>query len=252
MNGETKECPRIAGISSFGAGGSNAHVVIEEYISRDLELSQITTTSQNPVVIVLSAKSEAQLQEQVKRLLAAINEQRFSDRSLADIAYTLQVGREAMEERLGLIVGSIKELEEKLKSFMEGQDGIEDLYQGQIKRNTEALAIFAADEEMARIVETWLARRKYGKVLDLWVKGFTVDWNKLYGDPKPLRISLPTYPFAKERYWVPEITELIEPHSISLRSSIQFNDAFYDQIMDEILNETISIDVAIQKAKKHG
>ncbi len=31
-----------------------------------------------------------------------------------------------------------------------------------------------------------------------------MDWNKLYGETKPKRISLPTYPFARERYWVPE------------------------------------------------
>lgn len=252
INGETKEYPRVAGISSFGAGGSNAHIVIEEYIPQDFEGAQIMTTPQNPAVIVLSAKSEVQLQEQAQRLLAAINEQHFADKNLANIAYTLQVGREAMEERLGLIVGSIKELEEKLKDYLKSPDGVEDLYRGQVKRNKEALAIFATDEEMAKIVDVWIAKRNYGKVLDLWVKGLIVDWNKLYTDKKPLRISLPTYPFAKERYWVPETTEPIETNSMPLQSNIQFNDAFYDQIMDEIMNETISIDVAVQKAKKVG
>ncbi len=251
VNGITKECSRIAGISSFGAGGSNAHVVIEEYISQAFEKAQITTTSQNSAVIVLSAKSEAQLQEQAKRLLVAIKDQQFSEGSLADIAYTLQVGREAMDERLGLIVGSIKDLEEKLKSFIEAQDGVMDLYQGQVKRNREALAIFAADDEMTKIVEAWMNKRNYGKVLDLWVKGLTVDWNKLYGDQKPLRISLPTYPFAKERYWIPEYKEPIETKPLFVQSNIQFNDAFYDQILDEIMNDTISVDVAVQKTKKH-
>ena len=33
--------------------------------------------------------------------------------------------------------------------------------------------------------------------------GLSFDWNQLYGDSKPRRISLPTYPFARERYWVP-------------------------------------------------
>jgi Polyketide synthase modules and related proteins len=32
-----------------------------------------------------------------------------------------------------------------------------------------------------------------------------VDWNKLYGVIKPKRISLPTYPFEKERYWIKDI-----------------------------------------------
>jgi len=33
--------------------------------------------------------------------------------------------------------------------------------------------------------------------MELWVKGLVFDWNRLYGDNKPKRISLPTYPFAK-------------------------------------------------------
>ncbi|MBN4053246.1 KR domain-containing protein, partial [bacterium AH-315-L15] len=90
INGESREYPRIAGISSFGAGGANAHVVIEEYIPKDLERPQITITTRNPAIIVLSAKNEERLQEQVQRLLATIQEQEFSDASLADMAYTLQ------------------------------------------------------------------------------------------------------------------------------------------------------------------
>jgi polyketide synthase PksN len=204
INGEKKEYPRIAGISSFGAGGSNAHVVIEEYIPQDQVQSFISITSQNPAIIVLSAKNEERLKEQVQQLLTAIEEQQFSDECLAKIAYTLQVGREAMEERLGVIAGSVKELEEKLNGFVKGQDNIEDVYHGQVKRNKETLALFVADEELQEAIEKWKNRKKYAKILDLWTKGLSFDWNKLYGNNKPRRMSLPTYPFAKEYYWVPE------------------------------------------------
>ena len=40
------------------------------------------------------------------------------------------------------------------------------------------------------------------KLLELWVKGLELDWSKLYGEVKPRRISLPAYPFAKDRYWI--------------------------------------------------
>ena len=50
----------------------------------------------------------------------------------------------------------------------------------------------------------WLAKGKLSKLLELWVKGLAVDWKKLYGESKPRRVSLPTYPFAKERYWLPQ------------------------------------------------
>src|SRR5262249_44795170 len=47
-----------------------------------------------------------------------------------------------------------------------------------------------------------IAHRKLSKLAELWTKGLEVDWSKLYGEYRPQRISLPTYPFAKERYWI--------------------------------------------------
>jgi polyketide synthase PksN len=205
INGVTKEYPRIAGISSFGAGGSNAHVVIEEYIPQDFDQAPKTIIPQNPVIIVLSAKNKERLQIKAQQLLAAIQEQQFSNASLADIAYTLQVGREAMEERLALIAGSVEELEKKLKDFAAGHDSIADIYRGQVKHNKETLGVFSADEELQEAISKWIQRKKYEKLLDLWVKGLQVDWNIIYNDTKPRRISLPTYPFVRERYWPSEI-----------------------------------------------
>jgi len=209
INGTSKEYPRIAGISAFGAGGSNAHVVIEEYITENKSRQIIEINSRNPAIIVLSAKTEERLKEQAIRLLATVVAQEFTEESLADMAYTLQVGREAMEERMAVLVGSLSELEQKLTEFVAGKDGIEDLYRGQVKRNKEALSVFATDEDMAKTIDAWINKRKYGKLLDMWVKGLIFDWQKLYVETLPQRISLPTYAFAKERYWIPEIKNYV-------------------------------------------
>ena len=77
IDGVTKEYPRIAGISSFGAGGSNAHIIIEEYIPKNQEQTAITVTSRAAGVIVLSAKNEERLKEQARQLLAAIRERHY-------------------------------------------------------------------------------------------------------------------------------------------------------------------------------
>ena len=214
IGGTTKEYPRTAGISSFGAGGANAHVVIQEYIFEEPEQPEFTVSPSDrsapateQAIIVLSARDEDRLQEQVRQLLGAIREPQFADAELANnalaaVAYTLQVGREAMEERLGVIVASLSELDQKLQDYLEGRDGIDTLYRGQSNRNQETLAALAADQEMQETIVKWVERNKHGKILELWVNGLEFDWNKLYGKIKPRRISLPTYPFAKERYWL--------------------------------------------------
>ena len=203
VDGVSREYPRIAGISSFGAGGSNAHVVIEEYVAPE-RVAVAAASAERPAIIVLSARNEERLRERVAQLLGAIESGSVGEADLADVAYTLQVGREAMEARLGVIAASMAELRAKLQAFVAAEPGIEDLYRGQLKREKDALALFAADEDIAKTIAGWAAKGKYGKLLELWVKGLWFDWSTLYGEVKPRRISLPTYPFAKERYWVPE------------------------------------------------
>jgi acyl transferase domain-containing protein/acyl carrier protein/SAM-dependent methyltransferase len=232
IDGESREYPRIAGISSFGAGGANAHVIIEEYIPQERERANTPIAPQNPVIIVLSARNEELLKEQAKQLLTAIREEEFKDTSLADIAYTLQVGREAMEQRLGVIVGSFKELEEKLKVFWGKQGEMDGLYRGRVKRNKETLAIFAVDEDLQKAIDSWLSKGKYTKLLKLWVKGLDLDWNKLYADKKPHRISLPTYPFARERYWVPEMEKGPSGKTVEAENTITMHPLLHQNTSD--------------------
>ena len=221
-DGQGNLLPRRAGVSSFGFGGAYAHVVIEEFnqegprnnVGADVlvgdRMAQIGDQSsglknKGPYLIVLSAKNEKRLMEMAENLRDYLTLNRKPGTlNLHEVAYTLQVGREPMEERLGLIVGSIEELAEKLQGFSAGKDDLEDLYRGQIKRNKEFLTALTIDEEFQETINKWVQRGKYGKLLDLWAKGLSFDWNLLYQNHKPLRISLPTYPFAKERHWIPE------------------------------------------------
>ncbi|HEU4887108.1 MAG TPA: beta-ketoacyl synthase N-terminal-like domain-containing protein, partial [Thermoanaerobaculia bacterium] len=190
------ELPRIAGISSFGAGGSNAHMIVEEY-----QPPEIKPMAAGKVVILLSARTAEQLRQKARELLAFVRE-RADTIDLTAMSYTLQLGREPMEERLGLIVTTVDQMLTKLESYVAGEPAIEDAYQGQVKRNREALSVFTADADLQQTIDKWIAGRKLPKLLDLWVKGLDVDWSGLYGDSKPPRISLPTYPFARERYWI--------------------------------------------------
>ncbi|MCY7808516.1 amino acid adenylation domain-containing protein [Bacillus spizizenii] len=199
-NERGEELPRRAGVSSFGIGGVNAHVIIEEYIPEAADEIIPSITPEHPGIFNLSAKNEARLREYAQQLADALDKETYRDVNLTRIAYTLQAGRDAMEERLGIISGSIEDLQQKLKDFAAGKSGVEDLFRGRIDKGT--LQMLTEDEEIQEAVEKWMERGKYAKLLELWVKGLDVDWTKLYGENLPKRISLPTYPFAKERYWI--------------------------------------------------
>ena len=164
-------------------------------------------------MIVLSAKDEQRLRARAEQLLEVI---RAREHNLVDMAYTLQVGRVAMDERLAMVVRTVAELETKLVAFLEGRVGVTGLYRGQARRRDDALAAFTVDAELRETVEKWMRRGTYDQILELWVKGLEVDWEQLYAEPNPYgrppcRISLPTYPFARERYWAPG-HDSVPPH----------------------------------------
>lgn len=125
-----------------------------------------------------------------------------------------------MEERLGCCIETIRELEQKLAGFLEDKEDIPEFYRGQAKRNKENLAGLTADEDMAQTIDAWIQKGKYGKLLDLWVRGLAFDWNRLYGDNKPCRVSLPTYPFARERHWVLDM----DTHTTGNRPTVDLKD----------------------------
>jgi acyl transferase domain-containing protein/D-arabinose 1-dehydrogenase-like Zn-dependent alcohol dehydrogenase/acyl carrier protein len=244
IDGKKRKFPRRAGISSFGAGGANAHLVVEEYIPENRKRYSLEINKESPVIIVVSARNENQLEDQVKQLLATI--QSHSDINLADMAYTLQVGREAMEERMGLIVGSMDEIEDKFDKFLTRKNDNGDIHRGNINNKEETLAAHSAEGDIAGIIDVCIRKKEYYRIIDLWVKGLCLDWDKLYGDVKPQRISLPTYPFSKKQYWIRKEKKLHEIVSAPQKDA-KSSDAFYEKIIDEVINDKLSIDEAVSQ-----
>ncbi|MDF4005356.1 SDR family NAD(P)-dependent oxidoreductase, partial [Luteibacter sp. PPL552] len=172
---------------------ANAHVVIEEYVA------PAPVPADGPALVVLSARDEERLRERVHQLvdhLAVLPD----TVTLHDLAYTLQVGREAMDERLGLLVQSLDQLRDALAAWLDGEPVSTEWHRG--RAGHDAIAELD-DEAIGAAVDTWIAKGRYGKLLALWTKGLSLDWQRLHGDAIRRRVSLPTYPFAKERYWLP-------------------------------------------------
>ncbi|MBS1159651.1 MAG: pksN [Proteobacteria bacterium] len=189
-----RELPRRAGVSSFGFGGSNAHLVVEEYLPPPAAAAEYPVT---PALILLSARTAEQLVQSARQLAAGIDDHM----ALAEIAWTLQVGRNAMEHRLAFAASSHAELRQRLLAFAEGRSE-PGIHLGQVKANRDTLAIIDGDEEMRRAVASLPARGKHDSLLQLWVRGLLVDWPSLLnGARRPARLMLPGYPFARTRYW---------------------------------------------------
>jgi acyl transferase domain-containing protein/acyl carrier protein len=188
--------PRRAGVSSFGFGGTNAHIILEEY-----QESPQTVKKQDlrEFIIVLSAKTEERLKVYAQKLLDYLYEAKTEH--LADIAYTLQTGREAMLDRLAIITESASDLKEKLKLFLQGKEN-KAIFHANGKQIKKTIALFEGDEEFSETLRSWIEKGKLEKILNLWVKGVSVDWKLLYSKDRPGIVSLPTYPFMKEPYWI--------------------------------------------------
>ncbi|MCG8618361.1 MAG: SDR family NAD(P)-dependent oxidoreductase, partial [Desulfobacterales bacterium] len=221
---EGRILPRRAGVSSFGFGGANAHVILEEYVDD----TPAAYTGNQPSVFVLSAKNEPRLRDYA-RVMADFLAGTHAD--LADIAYTVQTGRDAMDERLGLVVGSVEDLRDNLSRFADGSNDVDGLYHANARQNREAMTAFTSDDELLEAVDKWVARGKYAKLVSFWVRGLAFDWHRLYGDVRPRRISLPTYPFARDRYWIDaEATGNLQPGYLAAEEE-DIQNAIYGDMM---------------------
>lgn len=209
--GRTK---RRAALSSFGAGGSNAHVILEEYV-RNNECGMIPLRqsfgghvndeeAKGAYLIVLSAKTEGQLKEMARNLQRYVTSNpECGDPNLRALAYTLQVGREGMAHRVAFLAKDAADLIAKLNAFGESETKKETWYGSEGSAGALGRMGIQKDEDFQSTMAKWIEKGKLRYIAELWVQGFAVDWNRLYNGVRPHRISLPTYPFLKESYWLP-------------------------------------------------
>ena len=185
--------PRRAAVSSFGFSGTNAHLVVEEYLPPE----RPAYTGTEPAIVLLSAKNRERLIEQVRNLKQYLEQ--HPQAGLFDIAYTLQIGRAPMTERLAIVVENKNLLARQLDLYLAGKT--DDLLSGNTEENK---ADFTLEGEAGKAyLAAAVKNREISSLARLWIKGVNIDWHLLYPGPRPKKRSLPTYPFARERYWVP-------------------------------------------------
>lgn len=118
VNTETKywesgDHPRRAGVSSIGMGGTNAHMILEEY-DNNANANKIHVTNHKPCILMLSAKTPKALDNYTNNLMAYLCSNK--DNRLEDVAYTLAVGRNEFAYRQALICSNGKEYIEAIEN----------------------------------------------------------------------------------------------------------------------------------------
>ena len=101
---------RICGVSSFGFGGANAHVVVEQAPAR----AEVARGPDRPLhVLALSAKSEAALRQLADRMADAAD--RLPADALPDLCYSANAGRSRFDHRLAVTASASADLAANLR-----------------------------------------------------------------------------------------------------------------------------------------
>ncbi|MGE5342196.1 MAG: amino acid adenylation domain-containing protein [Candidatus Omnitrophota bacterium] len=191
--------PRRAGVSSFGIGGTNAHVVLEEFgqgklFEKSSPCTPAKTFGFGFYLILLSAKTPAVLD----RMIAAYHDffERNKEIDLADVAYTLQVGRASFPHRAFFVCKDLNEAKEILSTPDSGKIKRFSIHS---QKTEDALTVNPIQESNENMSD----RYDPDQVGHLWLHGQDIDWTKLYGEERRRKVSLPTYPFERIRYAPP-------------------------------------------------
>lgn len=198
--------PRRGAISSFGYNGTNTHLVIQEARVR---MSKSFCDLSYCYFIPFSAKTKAALTRRIKDFAYWLQEE-GEKHSLGDIAYTLHMRRTHFEVRAAFVVKNIQELIERIKAFPENKyaaiEASHNFDEGSLKADS-----------LLKEINKWLIspslknnylkdaeyEEKLRALAELYARNYDLDCESLYHEQGLQCISMPTYPFAGERFWIP-------------------------------------------------
>ena len=206
--------PRRAGVSAIGAGGTNAHIILEEYAPA--QSADVAEDSSSELIFPLSAMTEEQLHQAAVRLRRFLGS---AQRCRAvDVAHTLQHGRKSFDQRLVLMAKNLDELSAKLDAFLEGSCDA-DVMRGSVSNAAAITGLLNASEKQD-FVDLLVRGGDARRISRLWADGVIANWRSAALGHSGRKISLPTYPFAGDRHWItgrkPKAAEVARPVEVPL------------------------------------
>ena len=244
--------PRRAGVSSFGAGGANAHLIVQEYSEPVNKSVTYKGTPEHSHMIVLSAVDKSKLHELLGLFLQqlsslVINDERHAQTILHNIAYTLQVGRVAMTERVGFIAETLPQLISDIDRYLAGDES------AAITGNTEREALKHTIATSDDILLAKLQQRAYGQIVMNWCQGMATNWQVLYdkGGIVAKRISLPLYPFENEQHCIKTVAACGKNNNKENSNNKIINDALsFEDVLDQLLEDVSAGKITANTASK--
>ncbi len=212
---------RVGAVSSFGFSGTNAHAILEE--APEMQTKGIE--GRHLHLVALSAKSELALADLVEKYLAFIKE--HPEISLGNLAYTANTGRNHFKNRMAVIAQDLRQFQEKLqrRDYVSGiaSDSINTKV-GFIHETGGHFNIDKTDPSHHRVYlapdTPW---NEFLPILaEYYIHGNEIDWKALDEPYSHKKVSLPTYPFQRERCWVESIkTKELEVASLFYQTDWQ-------------------------------
>ncbi len=185
---EQRSGKRLAAVSAFGAGGSNAHVLIQDHPRPTID------SEPKMLLFPFSVKKKGDLEQELNMFVRYMEsylliKSREEWSLLESAAYTLQTGRDTFEQRAIFKASSWKELKEQLALFVPERPGL----------NHQETTVEVSPEQQS----SWFRDKQWHSLMEAWLEGAPIDWEIPYGHKhRPLKISLPEYRFMGKRYWI--------------------------------------------------
>ncbi len=197
---------RLGALSGFGMTGSNVHMVLQSRPDATIE------TDPDPAPfhpLTFSAKSNHALEQKIEDMLTFLRSKDVKTRDLARISLTLSEGRHHFKRRVAIVARDNDDAIHVLNQLNNKETSPQAIH-GEVPRNfVERSAIRAAVENLLEQAGSARSDRdNYRDMLfalaEYYCQGYEISSGRLYNADAAPTIHLPTYPFARERYWIPD------------------------------------------------